>query len=75
VSNLIPIRTARRPPVDDAYSAWFNACCRCTHALQEWKAAARETRAAAYLRYLAELSAEEAAAAELERLHAVYAAA
>lgn len=59
----------RRPPADDAYTAWFNAHSRCTHALRVWRAAPRATRAAAHRAYLAELENEEAAALELERLH------
>jgi hypothetical protein len=66
---------SRRPPVDDAYTAWFNAHSRCTQALHAWRAAAREERAATYRAYLPELSLEEVAAGELERLHAVRTAA
>lgn len=60
---------SRRHPVDDAYTAWFNAHSRCTQALRAWRVAAPKTRAAAYRAYLAELELEEAAAGELERLH------
>ena len=60
--------SARRPPVDDAYTAWFNANSRCGQALRAWRDAAPETRPEAYRAYLAELALEEAAAAELERL-------
>jgi hypothetical protein len=60
----------RRPPVDDAYTAWFNAHSRCTQALRVWYAARGAARAAAYRAYLWELALEEAAAAELERLNA-----
>jgi hypothetical protein len=60
---------SRRRSVDDAYTTWFNAHSRCTRALREWREAAPETRAAAYLAYLAELKLEEVAADELERLH------
>lgn len=58
----------RRPPVDDAYTAWFNAHSRCADALAAWRAAPRRARAVAYRKYLAELYREELAAAELERL-------
>jgi hypothetical protein len=57
-------------PVDDAYTAWFNANLRCGEALQVWLDAGPEARPHAYRAYLAELEREEAAAAELE-LHAV----
>jgi hypothetical protein len=57
-------------PVDDAYTEWFNANCRCGEALQAWLDAGPEARPHAYRAYLAELELEEAAAAELE-LHAV----
>ena len=57
-------------PVDDAYTAWFNANCRCGDALQAWLDAGPEARPHAYRVYLAELELEEAAAAELE-LHAL----
>jgi hypothetical protein len=60
----------RRLPVDDAYTAWFNAHSRCTQALRAWNAAAGAARAAAYRAYVWELTLEEAAAAELERLNA-----
>jgi uncharacterized protein YciW len=66
---------SRRPPVDDAYTAWFNAHSRCTQALRAWRSAARGARAAAYGAYLVELQGEEAAASELERLHSLWAAA
>ena len=59
---------SRRLPVDDAYTAWFNANSRCGQALRAWRDAARETRREAYRAYVAELALEEAAAAELERL-------
>ena len=59
----------RRPPVDDAYTAWFNAHSRCSQALRAWRSAAPGVRAAAYRTYLAELELEELAAAELARLH------
>lgn len=58
-----------RPPVDDAYSAWFNAQSRCAHALDVWRSAPRAGRADAYDVYLAALDLEEATARELERLH------
>ncbi len=57
-------------PVDDAYTAWFNANLRCGEALQAWLDAGPEARPPAYRAYLAELEREEAAAAVLE-LHAV----
>jgi hypothetical protein len=66
---------SRRPPVDDAYTAWFNAQSRCTHALRAWNAAVPAARAAAYRVYLAELALEEAAARILEQLHPPVAAA
>jgi hypothetical protein len=56
--------------VDDAYTAWFGAHSRCAQALRTWKAAAPAARAAAHRAYLAELDLEEAAARELERMHA-----
>ena len=62
-------RSSRRPPVDDAYTAWFNANSRCGQALKSWQDAAPEARLDAYRAYRAELALEEAAAAELE-LHA-----
>jgi hypothetical protein len=58
-----------RLPVDDAYTAWFNAHSRCTQALRDWWTAGPRARAAAYHDYLMELRLEEAAAVELERLH------
>jgi hypothetical protein len=58
-----------RLPVDDAYTAWYNAHSRCTQALRAWRAAAAGARAGAYHAYLMELRLEEAAAGELERLH------
>jgi hypothetical protein len=61
---------SRHRKVDDAYTAWFGAHSRCTQALRAWNAAAGAARAAAYRAYLIELTLEEAAAAELERLHA-----
>jgi hypothetical protein len=61
---------ARRRPVDDAYTTWFNAFSRCTHALRAWSTAAPARRAAAYRAYLAELELEEAAACRLQQLHA-----
>jgi hypothetical protein len=64
-------RRRRRPrPVDDAYTTWFNAYSRCTQALRAWNAATGAARAAAYRAYVRELTLEEAAAAELERLNA-----
>lgn len=60
---------SRRLPVDDAYTAWFNANSRCGHALRAWREAPPGARPDAYFAYLAELGLEEAAAAELERLH------
>jgi hypothetical protein len=65
----------RRHPVDDAYTAWFNAHSRCSHALRAWNTAARGARAAAYRAYVIELRREEFAADELERLHVARAAA
>jgi hypothetical protein len=60
---------SRRLPIDDAYTAWFNAHSRCTQALRAWNAAAPEARAAAYRAYQAELAIEEEAACELEHLN------
>jgi hypothetical protein len=60
---------SRRLPVDDAYTAWFNANSRCGQALREWRETASGDRPDAYRAYLAELELEEAAATELERLH------
>ena len=65
---------SQRLPVDDAYSAWFNANSRSGEALRAWLEAAPAARSDAYTAYLAELEREEAAAAELE-LHAVATAA
>jgi hypothetical protein len=62
--------SSRRLPVDDAYTAWFNANSRSGMALSAWREAAPAARPDAYRAYLAELELEEAAAAELE-LHAV----
>jgi hypothetical protein len=53
-------------PVDDAYTAWFNAHSRSGEALRAWLEAAPAARPVAYQAYLAELALEEAAAAELE---------
>jgi hypothetical protein len=61
---------SQRLPVDDAYTAWFNAHSRCGEALQAWLDAAPAARPRAYRAYRVELELEEAAAAELE-LHAV----
>jgi hypothetical protein len=58
----------RRPPVDDAYTEWLDAHSRCDQALQVWRKAEPRARAVAYRKYLAELSREELAADELERL-------
>jgi hypothetical protein len=58
---------SRRLPVDDAYTAWFNAHSRCTQALRAWTDAAPAARAAAYRVYLLELALEEAAANSLEQ--------
>jgi hypothetical protein len=66
---------SRRLPVDDAYTAWFNAHSRCTQALRAWNAAPRRTRAAAYHAYVGALQAEEAAAQRLQQLHLRHAAA
>jgi hypothetical protein len=65
----LPFQRSARPPlpVDDAYSAWFNAQQRCTVALRAWSTAPRALRAHAHRAYLVEL--EDMAAAELERLH------
>ncbi len=75
MSALDALRTwslqGRRPPADDAYTAWFNANSRCTLALRAWRSAARGARAAAYRAYLVELQWEEAAAGELERLESL----
>jgi hypothetical protein len=67
--GLAPLRR-RRPPVDDVYTAWFNANRRCGEALRAWREAAPTARPDAYRTYLAELELEAAAAAELE-LHAM----
>jgi hypothetical protein len=56
-------------PIDDAYTAWFNAHSRCTQALRAWNAAAPGARAAAYSAYQAELAIEETAARKLEHLN------
>jgi hypothetical protein len=61
---------SRRPPLDDAYTAWFNANSRCSEALRAWWDAAPRARADAHRAYLAELELEQSAAVELERLHA-----
>ena len=61
---------SRRLPVDDAYTAWFNAHSRSGEALRAWLDAAPSARPDAYRDYLAELELEEAAAAELE-MHAM----
>jgi len=69
-SNFIDsLSQALRRPVDDAYSAWFNAQLRSNEAFRAWSAAPRADRAAAYREYVVELELEEIAAAELERLH------
>jgi hypothetical protein len=64
-------RPSRRPPEDDAYTAWFNAHSRCTQALRAWSTAPLGQRAAAFRTYVEELELEEAAAAELRRLHLI----
>ena len=76
------LRTSRLSPaparhllVDDAYTAWFNAESRCARALDTWSAATGGARAAAFRAYVAELRHEEAAASQLERLHALWQAA
>lgn len=61
---------SRRLPVDDAYTAWFNANSRSGEALRAWLEAAPAARPDAYRAYLAELELEESAAAELE-FHAI----
>ena len=61
--------SARRLPVDDAYTEWFGAHSRCSRALRAWNAAAPRARAAAYREYIVELQIEEAAAHRLEQLH------
>ncbi len=73
VALVIALRTrvgrwfnSRRLPVDDAYTAWFNAHSRSGEALQAWLQAAPAARPGAYRAYLAELDREESAAAELE---------
>jgi hypothetical protein len=60
---------SRRLPVDDAYTAWFNAQSRCTRALRAWNTAAPEEREVAYRAYTAELVLEEAAADNLAKLN------
>ena len=62
--------TSQRLPVDDVYTAWFNANSRCGEALRAWREATPAARPDAYRAYLAELELEAAAAAELE-LHAI----
>jgi hypothetical protein len=62
-------RRSRRRPVDDAYTAWFNAHSRCTPALRAWYAATPRARAVACRAYLAELALDEAAAGKLQKLH------
>ena len=57
---------SRRLPVDEAYTAWFNANSRSGEALRAWLEAAPAARPDAYRAYLAELELEEAAATELE---------
>jgi hypothetical protein len=74
-ASRTPWRSPRRPPVDDAYSAWCNANSRCALALRLWQAAAPEARGAAYREYVIELALEEAAADHLAGLHAMRAAA
>jgi hypothetical protein len=59
----------RRPPVDDAYTAWLDAHSRCSATLAAWRRASPDERAAAYGAYVAALEREELAAAELERLN------
>jgi hypothetical protein len=74
-SVLTRWRSPRRLPVDDAYTDWFNAQSRCTHALRQWNTARPPARPAAYRAYLDELLLEEAAATRLEQLHSRPAAA
>jgi hypothetical protein len=70
-----PWRSPPRRPVDDAYSAWWNANSRCALALRLWQAAAPGARGAAYREYVIELAHEEVAADQLAGLHAMRAAA
>jgi hypothetical protein len=53
-------------PVDDAYTAWFNANSRSGAALRAWREAAPAARPDAYRASRAPLELEETAAAELE---------
>jgi hypothetical protein len=53
-------------PVDDVYTAWFNANSRCGEALRAWREASPAARRDAYRAYRVELELEEAAAAALE---------
>jgi len=59
----------QRLPVDDVYTAWFDANSRCGEAFRVWLEAAPAARPDAYRAYQVELELEAAAAAELE-LHA-----
>jgi hypothetical protein len=64
-SNRTGRLRSRRLPVDDAYTAWFNANSRCDYALRTWFSANQDSRREAYRSYVFELELEEAAAAEL----------
>ena len=57
--------------LDDAYMSWIAAEIDSEHALRAWLEAAPRVRAAAYVAYRAAVDREEAAAGDLERLHAL----
>jgi hypothetical protein len=74
LSRSHPSRPGRLP-VDAAYTTWLSAQTRCTDALRKWNAAQADDRAIAYRVYCARLDREERAAAELERVQYLPAAA
>jgi len=57
--------------LDDAYMTWIAAEIDSEHALRAWLEAAPRVGAAAYVAYRAAVDREEAAARDLERLHAL----
>jgi hypothetical protein len=57
--------------LDDAHMTWIATEVDAEHALRAWYEAAAPDHAAAYLAYRAAVDREEAAARDLERLHAL----
>lgn len=63
--------TTHNVAVYDAHMTWIGAEADSEHALRAWFEAAAPDHAAAYLTYRAAVDREEAAARELQRLHAL----